>query len=68
MTHFALFYQIQSDKIVWRVEQQRFNFFVGKLEQDEFVVGLDQQNAVGIDAQNNVISWNWILKQNHPTN
>jgi hypothetical protein len=52
----VLFYQIQSDEIVRRIEQQRFNFFVGKLEQDEFVVGLDQQNAVGVDAQNNVIS------------
>ncbi len=49
-------YQVQGDEVVWGVEEQGLDLVVGELEEDEFVVGFDQEHAVRVHAEENVIA------------
>ena len=49
-------YQIQSDKIVWRVKKKWLNFIVRELEKNEFVIRFYQKNTVRIHSQDDVVA------------
>ena len=49
-------YQVQSDKIVWRVKKKWLNFIVRELEKNEFVIRFDQKNTIRIHSQDDVVA------------
>ncbi len=49
-------HQVKGDEVVGGVEEQGLDLVVGELEEDEFVVGLDQEHAVRVHSKENVIS------------
>ena len=49
-------YQVEGDEVVGRVEEQGLDLVVGELEEDEFVVGFDQEHAVRVHPEKNVIA------------